>query len=461
MQFFSESLLMSFLAFGLALLLVMLTLPLFNAVAEKAIDLPAASPLFWSMGLGFCLLTGLVAGSYPALYLSSFKPVKVLKGTFKAGRLAAIPRKVLVTVQFTVSVALIIGTLVIFRQIQFARSLPLGYAQRGLIEVSINTPELVTHAAVIRTELLQSGAVVDVAASSCPMTMQYGGTTNIDWRGKDPSQKPLVISNEVTYEFGRTVGWQVKEGRDFSRAFATDSAAIILNEAAVKLMGFRHPLDEMIGQAGKKYAVVGIVKDMIRENPFQPVKPAFYRLNPRGVNTLQIKLAPNLATGEALDKVGNIFRRYNPSAPFDYHFVDQEYADKFGNEERIGKLAGVFTTLAIFISCLGLFGLASFVAEQRTKEIGVRKVLGASVFTLWRLLSREFVFLVMLAMAISGPIAWYVMKGWLANYAYHAQLSWWIFAVAGAGALLITLLTVSFQAVRAAMANPVKSLRSE
>ena len=460
-QFFSESLLVTALAFGLALLLATLALPLFNTVAEKKMSLPWSSLRFWGMGLGFSLLTGLIAGSYPALYLSSFQPVRVLKGTFKAGRSAAIPRKVLVTVQFTVSVVLIIGTMVVFRQIQYARDRPLGYAQRGLIEVGINTPELVTHARAIRTDLLQSGVVVDVSASSCPMTMQYGGTTNIDWKGKDQSQKPLLMGNDVTYEFGRTVGWQVMQGRDFSRAFATDSMAMILNEAAVKLMGFRQPVGETVGQNGKSYTVVGIVKDMIREDPFQPVKPAFYRLNPRNVNTLQVKLSPQIATREALDKVSGVFHRYNPAAPFDYRFVDLSYGEKFGQEERTGKLAGVFTVLAIFISCLGLFGLASFVAEQRTKEIGVRKVLGASVFMLWRLLSKEFVVLVVIALFIAMPISWYFMNKWLWNYAYHADLSWWIFAVAGVGALAITLLTVSFQAVKAAMSNPVKSLRSE
>jgi predicted permease len=460
-QFFSESLMVALFAFCLALLLVTLLLPLFNAVADKKISLPWSNPLFWAAGIGFSLFTGLIAGSYPALYLSSFSPVKVLKGTFKAGRFAAIPRRVMVVVQFSVSVLLIIGTMIVFRQIQFARNLPMGYKQNGLIEVGMQTKELYTHAKAIRTELLASGAVEEMTATSCPMNAQYGGTTDFTWKGKDPNARPLVISNGITPEFGKTVGWQLVQGRDLSRAFATDSSAMILNEAAVKLTGISKPLGETITQGGRAYTVVGVVKDMIREDPFQPVKPAFYVLTKNNVNTMLIKLDGGHDIHAALDKVAKVFQQYNPASPFDYRWVDEEYGKKFGNEERIGKLSSCFAVLAIFISCLGLFGLASFVAEQRTKEIGVRKVLGATVFILWRLLSKEFIVLVAISLLIAMPVAYYFMQGWLQNYTYHTHLSWWIFAAAGGGALLITLLTVSFQAVRAAMANPVRSLRSE
>lgn len=460
-QFFSESLMVALFAFCLALLLVGLLLPLFNAVADKKITLPWSNPLFWTAGIGFSLFTGLIAGSYPALYLSSFSPVKVLKGTFKAGRFAAIPRRVMVVVQFSVSILLIIGTMVVFRQIQFARNLPMGYKQNGLIEVGMQTKELYTHAKAIRTELLASGAVEEMASTSCPMNAQYGGTTDITWKGKDPNARPLVISNGVTPEFGKTVGWQLVQGRDFSGAFATDSSAMILNEAAVKLIGFATPVGETVGQGGRAYTVVGVVKDMIREDPFQPVKPAFYVLTKGNINTMLLKLGGGHDIHAALGKVTKVFQTYNPASPFDYRWVDEEYSKKFGNEERIGKLSSCFAFLAIFISCLGLFGLASFVAEQRTKEIGVRKVLGATVFILWRLLSKEFIVLVAISLLIAMPIAYYFMQGWLQNYAYHAHLSWWIFAAAGGGALLITLLTVSYQAVKAAMVNPVRSLRSE
>jgi len=461
LQFFSESLLVAVIAFGFSLVLVVISLPLFNAIADKKMVVPFSSPLFWLAGLGFSLITGLIAGSYPALYLSSFQPVKVLKGTFKAGRLAAVPRKTLVVLQFTVSVMLIIGTITIYRQVQFARDLPVGYSRNGLIEMNMNTPELTRNYETLRNGLLATQAVDNISESSCSITSQDGGHTDISWEGKDPDARPLVMGNDVTYDFGRTVGWTLTQGRDFSRSFATDSSAIIINEAAVKLMGFQHPLGSSIRESGKLYTVIGVIRDMIREDPFQPVKPTIFIINANNVSQIQIRLAPGLGTHEALAKVGEFFHRYNPASPFDYRFVDKEYTRKFGNEQRIGRLAGSFALLAVLISCLGLFGLASFVAEQRTKEIGVRKVLGASIFAVWKLLSKEFVVLVILSLLIAIPTAWYYMHTWLQNYTYHTRLSWWIFVVAGCGALVVTLLTVSFQAIRAAVANPVKSLRSE
>jgi len=460
-QFFSESLLVALLAFACAVLLVALALPFFNGIADKQMAILWSRPLFWLTGIGFSLLTGLIAGSYPALYLSSFQPVKVLKGTFKVGRFASIPRKILVTLQFTVSVVLIIGTIIVFRQIQYAKNLPAGYSRNGLIEINMNTPELFEHYTTLQNDLLNSGGVYAISKSSCSITSQDGGSTNISWQGKDPNTQPLLMANNITSEFGRTIGWQLSEGRDFTKAFSTDSSAIVLNEAAVQLMGFKHPIGQRVQVGNKEYSVIGTVKDMIRESPFQPVKPSFFILGNSYVRVIQIKLAPQLGTSEALGKVENIFRKYNPASPFDYRFVDEDYAQKFGNEVRIGKLATFFAVLAIFISCLGLFGLASFVAGQRTKEIGVRKVLGASILNVWQLLSKEFVMLVIISLLIAIPIAYYFMHNWLQNYEYHTKISWWIFASAGSGALMITLLTVSFQAIKAAIANPIRSLRTE
>jgi ABC-type antimicrobial peptide transport system permease subunit len=419
------------------------------------------SPLFWLIGIGFSLFTGLVAGSYPALYLSSFKPVSILKGTFKAGRFASVPRKVLVTIQFTVSVVLIIGTIVVFRQIQYARSRPVGYNRNSLIEVNINTPALKGKYETLRNDLLNTGAVTAFSESSCSITGENGGTTNLNWKGKDPNNHPLVMANHVTPEFGAAVGWKMIQGRDFSRALATDSTSMIMNEAAVKLMGLKDPIGQTVYRGQLPLTVIGVVKNMIRNTPFRPVSPAFYVVAPTMLTTMQVRLAPKLSTRAALAKVATVFSKYNPESPFDFQFVDTDYSRKFGNEERIGGLAGFFAVLAVFISCLGLFGLASFVAEQRTKEIGVRKVLGASVFNVWRLLSKEFALLVVLSLLIAMPVGYYFMHKWLLNYDYRAPLSWWIFAATGCGALLITLLTVSFQAVKAGLANPVKSLRTE
>jgi len=461
LQFFAESFLVVLFAFVLSILIVLLGLPLFNQVAGKEVDILWTNPIFWLIGLGFSLITGIIAGSYPAFYLSSFQAVKVLKGTFRMGRFAALPRKVLVVMQFTVSVTLIIGTVVVFRQIQFTKNRSVGYDRNKLIEVSMNTPELYKNFKALKNDLHTSGAIYEIGASGGSITSQSGGTTNISWKGKSPDEKPLLMGNNVSHEYGKAVGWQILQGRDFSRTFSTDTASIIINEAALKLMGFKDPLSEILTSNGKPYKVIGVIKDMIKENPFSAVSPSFFMLNSRSLNIIQIKLTAAMGTSEALSKVEAIFRKHNPDSPFVYSFVDELYGRKFGDEERIGKLALFFTVLAVLISCLGLFGLASFVAEQRTKEIGVRKVLGASVTNLWALLSKDFVILVLISLFIASPIAYYFMNKWIMNYNYRAGISWWIFVLAGVGALFITLLTVSFQAIKAALMNPVKSLKSE
>lgn len=460
-QFLSESLLTTILAFILSLGLVEISLPFFNDLADKSMTVQWSSPLFWICTLGFTLLTGLIAGSYPALYLSSFRPVKVLKGTFKSGRLASIPRKALVTLQFTVSVFLIVGTFVVYRQIQYVRDIPVGYNRNGLIQIDVNTRDLRDHQEAIRNELLSGGAATALAATSCPITDSWGGTTNFSWPGKDPNAKPLFMSNQVTADFGNAVGWKVTRGRDFSPKMLTDSSAMILNEAAVQKMGLSHPLGVTVKYGQFSYTVIGVVANIVQNDPFKKVMPAFYCMRGDGTGTLELKLNTRIPTGEALEKTAAIFKKYNPSSPFTYKFVDDEYAKKFSSEQRIGSLAAIFATLAIFISCLGLFGLASFVAEQRIKEIGIRKVLGASVAQVWSLLSAEFFLLVTLSFLIAMPAAGFLMQNWLDNYENHTGIPWWIFATSGSGALLLTLITVSFQAIRAALLNPVKSLRTE
>ena len=460
-QFFSESFLVVMLAFVLSIGLVLSTLNTFNQVADKEIFMPWLNPSFWLVSLSFVGLTGVIAGSYPAFYLSGFQPVKVLKGTFRAGRFAAIPRKVLVVVQFTVSVALTIGTLTVYRQIQYAQSRPVGYGRTGLITIQTSTPDIHDHFMAIREELQKSAAVVEMAESHSPLTDLFLALADYDWKGKDPSQNVSLGTIRVSPEFGKTVGWQVATGRDFSRAFITDSSAIILNQSAVKLMGLTKPIGETVKLGGVSLTVVGVIKDVLMESPYTPVRPSVYMLNNRKGNFAMLKLNPAISTQDALRKIETVLKTYNPAAPFDYQFADQEYAKKFAGEERIGNLASVFAILAIFISCLGLFGLASFTAEARTKEIGIRKVLGASVGNLWGLLSKDFVVLVVIAFVTATPIAYYFLSNWLQKYEYRTEMSWWIFAVSGAGALVITLLTVSFQAIKAALMNPVKSLRSE
>ncbi len=462
LQFFSESLLMVALAFVIVLVMAQLALPFFNAVSGKHIAMPWLQPWFWLAGVAFIIGTGLVAGSYPALYLSSFKPVRVLKGTFRAGRFASIPRKALVVLQFTVSVMLIIGTMVVFRQVEYARSRPTGYNRDGLIEVPINTPELHAHYDALRANLLRTGAVKEFCESSYPITSAAGGTVAISWQGKRSDEMPLILANGVTHDFGKTVGWKVIGGRDFSREYSTDTLAMVVNQSAVTTMRLKEPVGETIGWNNKSYHIIGVVDNMVRQSPFTPVEPAFYVLDySASVKIITMRLSPQMSLHKAISKVQDVFHDHDPSTPFDFKFVNDEYARKFVDEERIGTLATVFAALAIIISCLGIFGLASFVAEQRTKEIGVRKVLGASVMRLWAMLSREFVMLVILSLMVAMPLAWYIMSHWLKQYTYRTEISWWIFAAAGAGALLVTVLTVSYQSVRAARADPVKSLRME
>ncbi|OKS85551.1 ABC transporter permease [Mucilaginibacter polytrichastri] len=460
-QFYCESLLVAVFAFALALVLVQLVIPFFNIVADKDIAILWGNPLFWLTGIGFTFITGLIAGSYPALYLSSFNPVKVLKGTFKAGRFAAIPRKVLVVVQFSVSIILIMGTIVVFKQIQYAQDRPVGYNRNGLITIEPSTDDVSKHYEALRTELLQSGAVSQIAASTSPPTHVDNNTSGFEWKGKDPALPDDFAIVGVTHEFGKTLGWQFTGGRDFSRQFATDSSGIVVNEAAVKIMGLKNPVGEIVKFWGRSYRVIGVIKNMVMDSPYEPAKQTVFYMNNSAVDYINLRINPHANAHEALSKIERVFKTYSPSEPFAYKFTDEEYAKKFTDEVRIGKLAAFFSLLAIFISCLGLFGMASFMAEQRTKEIGVRKVLGASVFSLWRLISTDFVTLVVIALIIATPLAYYFMHSWLNNYQYRTAISLWVFVVTGLAAITMTLLTVSYQSVKAALMNPVKSLRSE
>jgi len=460
-QFFCESLLICTLSFILSILLVLATIPWFNKVSNKELSILWDKPLFWLAALGFTFFTGMIAGSYPAFYLSSFNPVKVLKGTFKAGPLAAIPRKVLVVVQFTVSIVLIIATIVVFKQIEFAENRPVGYSKDGLVNMKMMNDDLHRQFNSFRNDLLASGAVAEVAESSDPVTGNGNNVSGLQWKGKDPGMADDFGVMSVTPEYGKTVGWQFVSGRDFSRQFLTDSNSIILNEAAVQYMDLKKPIGETVRMSNNNYSVIGVVKNMVTNSPYESVKQTIFHMNKDMGGFLNIKINPKLSAHEALRKIETVFKNYSSSIPFSYKFADEEYAKKFEGEERIGKLARFFTVLAIFISCLGLFGMASFLAEQRVKEIGVRKVLGASVFGLWRLMSKDFVILVVISLLIAMPSAWWLMNNWLKNYTYRTGLSWWVFAISGFGALAITLLTISYQSIKVATANPVNSLRSE
>jgi putative ABC transport system permease protein len=461
-QYMSESLAVVCVAFVLSLGLVELSLDRFNQLADKDILFPMANPVFWIAAFLFILITTILAGSYPAFYLSSFQPIKVLRGAFRAGPHAAVPRRVMVALQFTVSIALISSTMIIYRQVQYAQSRPAGYNKSGLICLKMNTPDLYGKYDVLRHDLLKSGAAVGFAQSSNTTTHVNSFDDRFEWTGKDPQMpREAFAIMGVTTDFGKTVGWQFIGGRDFSTDFATDSAAVILNETAARYLGLKNPVGQILKWNGRPFRIDGVIKDMITESPYEPVQKTIFIIAPGVGPYMIVKLNPALSTREALNRIHPVFSKYNPAAPFDYQFVDEDYAHKFAAEQRIGVLTTVFSVLAIFISCLGIFGLASFLAEQRTKEIGVRKILGASVIQLWGLLSREFVLLVLLAFVIAVPLSVYFMQSWLAQYSYHTSITWWIFALTATGTMLITLLTVTYQSIKATLINPAKSLRSE
>jgi len=445
----------------IAILITQLALPAFNILTDSAIHVPYESPLFWLTMMLYILVTGLLAGSRPALYLSSFNAVSVLKASFKAGRSGTIARKILVTAQFTCSIALIISTIIIYQQVQYAKDRPIGYSSDRLL-VTDMSGDLFTHYDALRNDLIRTGLIADVAKASGSPTDVGAYTTLETWPGKLASDEMVnvgVISASSNYF--RTLGMQLLEGRDFNDSWAADTGCVVLNEAAVHRIGLREPLNQVVTwNGGTRARVIGVVKNALMESPFKAVEPVVFT-HGRGGNVILYRLRPGTGNHDAIASIAPIFDNYNPTFPYIYKFVDDEYNRKFNLETLVGKLASLFAALAIFISCLGLFGLAAFVAEQRTKEIGVRKVLGASASQIWYMLSKDFLVLVLLSAVIASPIALYFLHQWLLKYDYRITIGPLVFILASLAALLITLATISFQAIRAAKANPINSLRTE
>ena len=466
-QFLGESLVTVAISYVLAVGILLLSLGGFNQLTAKEISFPWAEPTFWLASLAFIILTALLAGSYPALFLSSFNPVRVLKGAFRAGKYASLPRKILVVTQFTISVALIIGTLVIMKQIHHTKNRPLGYDTNGLIQIPVMSQDFSGKYDLLRNEFISSGAVEEMSSSSSPTTAVWSNRSGYTWEGKDPGFQEDFGWVEVSPEYVKSLGLTITRGRDFSREFLSDSLAVLLNETAVEYMGVQDPVGMIIRDddeedPGPPLTVIGVVEDMIMQSPYEPVKQTMFLFD-RYENSsyYNLKLNPQRSTTENLAAVEAVFKRHFPNLPFEYDFVDEEYGKKFNSEERVADLALVFTILAILISCLGLFGLASFVAERRTKEIGVRKVLGATVSNIWMLLSKDFLLLVLISCVVAFPIAYLLMDGWIQKFTYRTSITWFIFVSAGLGAITITIITVSFQAIKAATQNPVSSLRTE
>ncbi|MCC8426965.1 ABC transporter permease [Mucilaginibacter sp. UR6-11] len=460
-QFLSESILTAFLAFLFAAILVISLLPYFNQIINKSLVIPYHNVWIWVTALMVTLITGVLAGSYPALFLSSFKPVKVLKGANKAGKTVLHSRQILVVVQFVFATCLIISSIIIYKQINYIKNRPVGYSQNGLIEIA---PEgnLQKEFDNFRNDIVNSGAATDAALTSGTIAYNNASTWGVTWPGQLPGEDKIVIDQIATsYHFTSTYGLKVIQGRDFSTAYSGDSTSVMLNEAAMKMMRLKNPLGQIVKWQGAPRTVVGIVKDFVWGSPYEPVKPAIIGFNKYWIGNIGIRLNPKASVSKSLAGIQTSYKKYNPEYPFEYKFVDEGFNGKFQTERLLGTLSGSFTVLAIIISCLGLFGLASFSAEQRKKEISIRKVLGASISSLWFNLSKEFLQLVFISFIIGSALSWYYMNQWLAHYTYRTGIGLWVFVATIVISIIVCLVTVSWQAIKAALSNPVKSLKNE
>ncbi len=459
-QFIGEALMIAAIAILVSLLLIMLVLPQFNQLTGKEIHIPYNDSNFWLCIVALLLVTGMFSGSYPALYLSSFKPVRVLKGAMKFSSSAVWFRKGLVVFQFMLSIILIIGTIVISKQVTYIQTINLGYDRENLLYIPLEG-DLLPKYELFKTELLRMPGIKEVSRITDIPTHIENGTGGVVWPGKDPNSNVQFTQSAVGYDFTKTMHLQLAQGRDFSKDFATDSAGYLINESALKLIGYKDPIGKPLTFWQKSGTIIGVLKDFHFNSLHTPINPLVLRLGEdiEWGNAL-VKTEPG-KTKEALASLEKVCKALNPKFPFTYKFSDDEYAQLYKSELVVNELSNYFAFLGIFISCLGLLGLVIFTAEQRTKEFGIRKVLGASPAIVFTLLSKEFIILVLIAMVVASPIAWIAMNDWLQDYAYKIDISWWMFVIAGVVAILIALLTVSFQAIRVAVSNPVKSLKTE
>lgn len=458
-QFLGESVLITALSTLIAIAIVQLVLPYYNLLVEKQVMLEMSNPWVWGTGITWILVIGIFSGSYPAFYLSSFQPVKVLKGKISSGKGTTTPRKVLVILQFGFSIFLIIGTIVIYQQIKHVKNRELGYNRENLIQMWTNN-ELEKNFNVIRQELVTTGSVVSVTKSNSPITSIFS-SNEVEWPGMPADQRVALAAIATEYDYTKTMGIKMLQGRDFSRDHKSDSAAVILNEAAVEMMGLEDPLGQRIKFNSQDVEIIGIVPNVIMGSPYTPVEACGIVFDPTWVSTITIRMSETKDLNESLAAVESVFKKYNPSYPFEYRFVDADFQKKFTGINLVSRLASIFASLAIVITCLGLFGLAAFTAEQRTKEVGIRKVLGASAASLVALISRDFSRLVIISFFIAAPVAWVLLGNYLEQYPYRVSIAWWVLPLAGLSTLLMALLIVGTQAAKAAAANPTNSLRSE
>jgi ABC-type antimicrobial peptide transport system permease subunit len=459
-QFMGEALLLTLFSIGLAILLTVLLLPAFNNLTGKQLSLPVRQPLFWTAMLGLLLLAGFVSGSYPAIFLSSLNPVRVLKGALRFSGGATFFRKTLVVFQFGLSIIFLVGMIVMYRQMDYIQRANMGFDRDNLLYMPLEG-ELSNKYELFKQEAESLPAIQQVSKIRQAPTALYTHTGSIRWIGEAPNLVTSFVQSDVGYDFVKTMKLKLALGRDFSRDFPTDSLGFVVNEAAVKRMGYTDPIGKPVMWGNYRGQIVGVLQDFHFASLHQAIEPLIIRLNEgRQSGTLLVRLRAG-RDKEGLAGLEKLCKELNPAFPFTYQFSDEEYNKAYRSEQLVSKLANYFAFLAIFISCLGLLGLAIFTAGQRTREIGVRKVLGANVPGIVALLSKDFLGLVLIAVVIASPLAWYIMYRWLLDFFYRTPISWWIFVVAGLSAVLIAFLTVSVQAIHSARANPVKSLRSE
>lgn len=460
-QFIGESVLIAFVAGSIALLLAELSIGWFNDLVYSSLSIPYSYPYFWLYGILFILVTGIIAGSYPALYLSAHRPIRVLKGAVKAVNALVTPRKVLVVFQFSFAIVFIVCTIVIYRQIKFGQDQDPGFNTDNLVYVYLRG-NINNKYPAIRNELYTTGAIESVTRTNSPITSVWTWDPTFEWTGKDPNLSISFSTYHSDNDFAKTMGLTLVAGRDINTLkYPADTMAVLLNETAVRTMGLKEPVGQYLKSSQGNWQIVGVVKDFISGSPYFPVNPVIIQGPKNWLGTLSFRLIKNKPVSDNLARIGAVLKKYNPDYPSNFIFVDEERARELKGHEHTGKLAALFAGLAIFISCLGLYALASYMATNRIKEIGVRKVLGASVSSITTMLSKDFLKLIIIAFAIASPIAWWMMYSWLNNYTYRVELSWWIFVVTALLSVFIALITVSFQAVKAGLSNPVKSLRTE
>ncbi|HZY82904.1 MAG TPA: ABC transporter permease [Cyclobacteriaceae bacterium] len=457
-QFIGESVVTTTIAFIAGLILAQVALPFYNQLVSKQLSIPYNAWQFWTGCLIMVVFTGIIAGSYPAFYLSAFKPAKVLKGG-RGGVGGTLPRKILVTMQFGFSMLLIAATIVVYQQIQHVRDRDLGYKPDNLLSVGV-TSDIIKNYKSIKESLLATGAVEAVTRSNSSITSQDSWNP-VDWPGKPLDEKYFFALIATEYDYVKTTGIKLLEGRDFSQDFKSDSAACIVNRAAIELMNMKDPIGAKVTMGQKQYEIIGVAENTLSGSPYDPIGPMIVTFQPDWIGTVMVRLSSSLPVADALKKVEAVFRTYSPAYPFDYRFSDDAFQQKFTNINLTSRLASIFAMLTIIITGLGLFGLAAFMADQRTKEMGIRKVMGASVQQLVRLVTSDFTVLIAIAFVLSSPLAWWLMTKYLEQYSYRVDVQWWIFPLTGVVALIFALVIVSTQALKAARTNPARSLRSE